>query len=124
LIAGVLIFAIVQLVKFILALGLPSLPLTVPAWYLALSGAFWSTLALLSVFGLLKGAIWAPTILRWGSAAFAAWFWTDWILFIRSDYSRGSWPFNLAFTIVALAAIVWSLQRSAVKRYFGERHDE
>lgn len=122
--AGVLTFAIVQLTRFILALGLPSLPLTVPPWYLALSGAFWGMLALIAAFGLIRGSLWAPALMRWGSAAFATWFWTDWFLFIRSDYARGSWPFNLGCTIVALSVIVWLLHRPAVRRYFGERQDE
>ena len=122
--AGVLIFAIVQLTRFVLALGLPSLPIIVPGWYLALSGAVWGLLSLVAAFGLVQRAAWAPMLLRWGSAAFATWFWTDWLLIIRSDYARGSWPFNLGCTIIALTAIHWILQRPKVRQYFGETNDE
>lgn len=106
--------------RLALAIRLPELPFTVPTAYLALSGAAWGIIALLTAFGLLRGAAWAPTLTRATALALAGCYWGDRLLFARGDYTGRSWPAAALVTLLALVSLQWVLSRPAAKVFFRE----
>lgn len=118
---GVLTLATLYLVRFGLGLTLPKLPLSVPAWYIPLTGAFWGVGALVVAYGLFTGRAWAPGAARWGAVAFAVWYWADRLIFARSDYAQRTIPASTVITVLGLAG-VWVILRTAhVRSYYKER---
>jgi hypothetical protein len=105
-----------------LALGLdqPDIPLSIPTWYLPLTGAAWGACGIAAAYGLFRGTSWAPAFARWGSAAFAIWYWMDRIFLARSMYLDLTWPAALIITILILAALFWLLSRPSARSFYGE----
>ena len=121
---GVLIFAGLQITRLAAGLRLPDLPFQVPAWYVPLMGALWGGVALATAGGLFAGSPWAPSAARWSSLAYAAWYWADRLWFGQTDYTRRTWPFALAITILCLTVIFVTLNIQSVKRYYQENTNE
>ncbi len=117
---GVLTFSGYYLTRLLLGLDLPDIPLTVPQWYLPLTGAVWGAIGLTAAYGLFRGHSWAPTLARWGTLAFALWYWSDRLFLARSRYLDITWPLALAITLLTLLGLFWLLSRPAARRFFGE----
>jgi len=109
--------------RFALGFRLPGLPLTVPGWYIPLTGGVWGVTGLAVAYGLFTGRLWAVNAALWGSVFYTAWYWTDRLLFVRSDYARGTQPASMALTALGLAAVWLILRRRNVRQYFGRRVD-
>lgn len=85
------------------------LPLSVPAWYIPLSGAFWGAIWLVLGAGLWMGREWtrraALIVLPLQLGAWLA----DWVLFSRSEIAIQSFGFDLTVRLLAagwLAAVL------------------
>jgi hypothetical protein len=117
---GVLTLAAVFLIRLAVGLRSPSLPNTIPAWYLPLTGAFWGMGGLVVAYGLLTGKPWAPTFARLGALAFTASYWADRLLLSRSDYSALTRPADATINLVAILVLLWGLHRNVTRHYFGE----
>jgi len=94
--------------------------LSVPAWYLPLTGAIWGGVALVLGLGLLRGSRRAYRLLFWAVPIYLGWYWADRLLFVRTDFAQRSLPAALLMSAVALAAVALALTRPAVRTFFGE----
>ena len=87
---------------------LPDLPMTVTWTYLAAMGGFWGVILTACAVGLLRFRPWG----RWSTLAattlYEAHVWANHLLFDASDYTRQTWPWNLALTFFLLA-LIWGL---------------
>lgn len=117
---GVLILSATYLTRLILALGLPSLPLLVPSWYLPLTGAVWGVVSLIAGIGLLARQTWAPALSRWGSLAFVAWTVFDRLALARSDYAYSTRALTICAALVGTVLIWWIVNRPQAKKFFGK----
>lgn len=115
-----LILAALHLTRFLLGLTLPELPLTVPIWYIPLSGAIWGMGSLAAAIGLFLGHTWAPSVVRWGALLFSLWFWIDRLFLVVSDYGLRTRTVSLVLNVLAVVILFWVLSRSKVRRYFRE----
>jgi hypothetical protein len=121
---GVLSIAVIQMIRFILALNqwdfLDSLPGVSPL-YLAATGLIWATLSLPLAVGLWFGQSWAPMFTLIGGCVFIFFIWFD-RLFVAALpltlESGSSWPFSLAVTTIILALTIWILSRPKAKVFF------
>ncbi|MGD8814693.1 MAG: hypothetical protein PVI78_09485 [Anaerolineales bacterium] len=118
---GVLGFSIYYLVRLALSFVQLNLPLSVPVWYLPLTGAIWGAAGAVAAYGLLRGQAWALRLMRGGTVAFVLWYWLDRIFLACSDYLRLTWPLALIITLLAVLSIFWILSRPVIQEYFGER---
>jgi hypothetical protein len=103
-----------------LGLALPDLPLTVPVWYIPLSGAVWGIGSLVVALGLLLGRAWAQRAVRWGTLLFVAWFWIDRLFLVVSDFALRTRAFSLAVSVVTAIIVFWVMSMRKVRRYFRE----
>lgn len=115
-----LIFSVVFLVRFSVALRQPNLPLTVARWYLPLTGIIWGFSCLALSFGLFLGRGWAFKMTSWLSFVFALWYWVDRLTLVQTDQERISRPASAILTVVVLGLLQLILRRPSVKAYFGE----
>ena len=104
-----------------MSLTLPDLPLSVPAWYLPLTGAVWGGVALGLGFGLLRGSRQAYRFMFWAAPTYLAWYWADRLLLVRSDFSQRSLPAALLMTALGATLVYLALLRPSVRTYFRER---
>ena len=109
------------LARLVLSLALPRLPLSVPEWYLPLTGAVWGGAALVLGFGLLRGSRRAYRFLFWAVPLYLGWYWADRLLLVRSDFAQRSLPAALVMSAIAVALVALALTRPSVRMYFGER---
>ena len=119
---GVVGFALSYLIRLVLSFVQPDLPLSVPPWYLPLTGAVWFAAGSAVAYGLFRGLSWAPGLTRWGSVIYAVWYWLDRIFLAVSDYLRLTWPLALFITLLAVVCIFWIFSRPAIRGYFVEKH--
>lgn len=110
--------------RFALGIRLPGLPLTVPGWYIPLTGGVWGLAGLAFAFGLFTGRPWAMNAVLWGSIVYTGWYWADRLLFVRSDYARSTRPASIALTALGLGAVWLIMRRRDVRQYFGRRVDD
>jgi hypothetical protein len=119
----VLTFAAFYLARFVLGLTLPALPLTVPGWYLPLTGLIWGGVALLLGVGLWRGSHRAYRAMFWGIPVYLAWYWIDRLFLARSDFAQRSLPAALVMSVAAVTVIYLALTRRSARTYFEEnRH--
>ena len=119
--AGVLTCAAFYLARLVLSLALPDLPLSVPEWYLPLTGAVWGGAALALGFGLLRGSRRAYRFLFWAVPLYLGWYWADRLLLVRSDFAQRSLPAALVMSAIAVALVYLAVTRPSARMYFGER---
>ena len=119
--AGVLTCAAFYLARLVLSLALPDLPLSVPEWYLPLTGAVWGGAALVLGFGLLRGSRRAYRFLFWAVPVYLGWYWADRLLLVRSDFAQRSLPAALVMSAIAVALVYLAVTRPSARMYFGER---
>jgi hypothetical protein len=114
-----LVYAIIALALIVSAIGwlrlvaglrLPDLPLTVPRWYIPLSGGCLAVLAMIAAASLFLGARWAPAFTLSVATALSAWYWADRLLLAHSDYARVTWPAAAFVNLILLAWIFWSVR--------------
>jgi hypothetical protein len=117
---GGLTFAVFYLGRFALSLPLPPLPLSVPRWYLPLTGALWGALGLALTVGLWRGIRWAYRVTFWAAPIYLVWYWADRLLLVRSDFAAASQPAALVVSAAALALLFWALTRSSTRDFFRE----
>ncbi|MCH7587212.1 MAG: hypothetical protein IIC78_04120 [Chloroflexi bacterium] len=117
---GVLIFSASNMVRLILSLSLVPLQLTVPQWYISLTGAFWSAVGLWITYGLLFRKKWARKWILRVSLGYAVWYWLDKLFFVKADYVIATRLVSFALTILILGVIRHIMQRSIPKAYFME----
>ena len=122
--AGVLTFATFYLARLALSLSLPDLPLSVPAWYLPLTGAIWGGAALALGLGLLRGSPRAYRLTFWMAAVYWVWYWTDRLVLIRTDFAQRSLPAALVVSSAGLILLFWALTRPTARAFFEERTDD
>lgn len=117
---GVLIFSAANMYRFILSLSLPPLNLTVPQWYISLTGAFWGVIGFWMAYGLLFRREWARKWFLRVSLSYAAWYWLDKLLLVKADYVVATRLVSVALTIMFLGTIGRIMQRTVLKSYFME----
>jgi len=134
---GVLIIAVLNLTRCGLALRywdyLDALTNVSPL-YLALSGLVWGLVGLPQAWGLLRGKLWAPPLMRAVALTYAMYYWLDQVFLQDHPIAGaeggarlllpGNWPFSAGLTFLLLAYTVWTLQRRAAKEFFGEINDQ
>jgi len=121
--AGVLTFAAFYLARLVLSLGLPDLPLSVPDWYLPLTGGVWGGLGLALGLGMWRGSRRAYRALFRAAPVYLGWYWMDRLLFVHTDFSRRSLPAGLLLSVVGLLLLYLALTRPSARAYFTERTD-
>lgn len=121
--AGVLTFAAFYLARLVLSRGLPDLPLSVPDWYLPLTGGVWGGLGLALGIGLWRGSRRAYRALFRAAPAYLGWYWMDRLLFVQTDFSRRSLPAGLLLSVVGLLVLYLALTRPSARAYFTETTD-
>jgi hypothetical protein len=109
-----------QLIRLVASRDLPQVNLTIPVWYISVTGIVWGSLGITAAWGLLSGRKWSRGLLRWGSLAFVGWYWIDRLLTIPSGYALKSWPFDSIATLVLMTILFWGLKRPSVSRYLEE----
>lgn len=117
---GVLTLAVAFLSRLTAGLRSHSLPLTIPAWYLPLTGAIWGVGGVLLAWGMFTGKRWAPALTRLSAVTFTLWYWADRLLLTRSDYAAMTRPADAAISLTALMVLLWGLNRRGTREYFGE----
>jgi hypothetical protein len=117
---GALIFSILFIVRFYLSYHLPNLPITIPRWYLSLTGFVWGLAGLVLSYGLFQIYPWALRMLTWGSLSFSGWYWLDRLFFASSEYSQLNWIASLILTFIALGLILGIQRRLDVQAAFKE----
>ena len=110
-IALALVVAAIGWLRLVAGLGLPDLPLTVPRWYIPLSGGGLAVLPMIAAAALFLGAPWAPPFSLSAAALISAWYWADRVLLVHSDYAQVTWPAAAPVNIILLAWIFWSMRR-------------
>ncbi len=115
-----LIISAVNIVRFFASFQIPALELNVPIWYFTLTGALWSGVCLALSIGLYTGRQWASKLTSWLSFVYVAWYWLDRILFVKTDYARGSTIAAIGTTILGLGFVLWTVLRSNAASYFQE----
>jgi hypothetical protein len=116
----VLIFSVINIVRIFASLEVPSLDLSVPTWYFSITGALWGGIGLALSIGLYTGRRWASILTRWLSLVYVAWYWLDRLLFVKTDYARGSTVATIGASILGLSVILWTLLRPKAVIFFKE----
>ena len=115
---GVLIFSASNMVRLILSLSLVPLQLTVPQWYISLTGAFWSAVGLWITYGLLFRKKWARKWILRASLGYAVWYGLDKLFFVKADYVIATGLVSFALTIFVPGVISHIMKRSITIDYF------
>jgi hypothetical protein len=129
---GVLIITVINLIRFVLSIrfwGFLSSRSGISPIYLALTGFIWSVAGLILLWGLWKAKTWAPKLMQAIALTYALYYWLDHIFLMEHSVSGATgairallptnWQFSAGVTVVSLAFMVWTLNRSKVKAYFG-----
>ncbi len=119
-----LTFSAFYLARLVLSLSLPDLPLSVPDWYLPLTGALWATTGLALTFALWRGIRRAPRAARWAGVVYLSWVWADRLLLVRTDFAQRSLPWWALATVLGAVLFFGALSQPGVRRYFAEMTDE
>ncbi|MCJ7514137.1 MAG: hypothetical protein MUO23_14385 [Anaerolineales bacterium] len=117
---GVLLFTAWHAIRLAASLSLPSLPLSVPGWYLPLTGGVWVACGLLALVGILRRRPWAPSMIGWTSLVYVIWRLADRALLARSDYAAQTLSGQAGLLVLGLAGVGWILRRTAARTYFKE----
>lgn len=117
---GVFLLAAANWLRFWKGIGsyerLASLDLSVPPWYLPLSGFVWGSVGLAAAVGLWLERPWARRLTLGASVLYALAYWADRLFLASSAYLRQSIPFAALATLVWLAFIWIVLTRSSVRQ--------
>lgn len=87
--------------------------------YLIVAGWVWGLAGLPVIWGILRGAPWAPP-LTWGAAVlFPAIYWFERLALWRDPTAQGNAPFMLLLTLLWFGLVVWALRSERSQAYFG-----
>jgi len=103
-------------------LPLPDLNLSVPRGYLFLKNGVWGLIGVFTAAVLFLG--W-PRALLWTRGVVlltTIWYWIDRILWMRSDFTRRSWPAAVIVTLVIISVTLWFTHRKSVQAYYRENN--
>ncbi len=117
---GVLIFLVINIIRIYMSFRIPALQISVPVWYFTITGVLWGMIGIALSLGLFFADPRAPQLTRWLSLVFLAWYWLDRILFVKTDYVRGSTPAAIGTTLLSIIIIFWVLKRPGAEIYFKE----
>jgi hypothetical protein len=117
---AVLIFSALGIIRFFASFQIPAIELSVPTWYFTLTGALWGGIGLGLSIGLFLGRSWAAKLTRWLSVVYVLWYWLDRLLFVKTEYARGSTGAALGATMIGLSLVFWVLHRSQAASFFKE----
>lgn len=117
---GVLLFTIWYAIRLVAGLSLPPLPLSVPGWYLPLSGAVWVGCGAVALWAIWRRRPWTPAMIGWTCLVYALWRLADRVLLARSDYAELTLPGMAGLLLLALAGVAWILKRTAARTFFEE----
>jgi hypothetical protein len=122
---GVLTFAGIHLVRFILSFQLRNFLddlLTIPPIYLSISGFVWLVVGVVVAAGLWFGKRWAALATLVASLAYTVYFWIDRLLF-TADGPGYNWLFSAAANLLGLVIIYWMVSNPKAKIFFGDLND-
>ena len=80
----------------------------------------WGVIGIGLSLGLFFGNPRTPKLTRWFTLIFLAWYWLDRIMFVKTDYVRGSTPAAIGTTLLGIIIIFWVLRRPGAETYFKE----
>jgi hypothetical protein len=115
---GLLALGLVYLMRMAGGLTAPDLPLSVPRWYLPLTGAVWGIGWSVCAAACFTGRRWAPRMITVIGVAFLAWYWLDRLAFVRSEYAVRTMPFSMGLTALGTVLVIAVLRQPAVRGYF------
>jgi hypothetical protein len=129
---GVLIITVINLIRFGLSIrywGFLSSWAGISPIYINLTGFIWSAAGLFLLWGLWKAKTWAPKLMEAVALTYALYYWLDHIFLMEHSLIGATgavrvllptnWQFSAGVTVVSLVYMVWTLNRSKVKAYFG-----
>ena len=90
--------------------------------YLGGTGALWTAVGLVLVWGLARRRSWAPRAMLVGAWLYAAWAWTDRILL--QGGGSPNWPFALIATALVLGFITAAMLDRRIDKFFGKEAHE
>lgn len=91
-------------------------------WYLLMAGLIGGLAGLPALWGLMRGASWAPKIIGVTAVFYPALYWFERLfLWADPDAQRNS-PFMLFLTVIWLGMVVWAMCSKRCRNYF--KHQE
>jgi len=99
---------------------LTSLPLRVPPWYFALSGALWALAGAVAAYGLARPTPWGSRGTQVLAVSYALFFWADRLLAQTRGPQDSNWVFLAALGLLLLGSCFAILASPAAKAYFYE----
>jgi hypothetical protein len=122
---GVLIFAGINLVRFIGSLQqrefLAGL-LPISPFYLSISGLVWLVVGCILAWGLWLGRHWAVRATLVGVLAYSLYYWIDRLL-LAAEKPGYNWLFSVVTNLLLLGIVFWVLNNRKAKIFFGELND-
>jgi hypothetical protein len=120
LILGFLLAAIYGWLRFQQSLMLWDALILIEIWpgpmYLAISGAVWGLVTLVTGLGMLLRQYWAWQAARYVVVTLAAWFWFDRLVLAQSEAARTNQPF-MALLTVLVAVFTFGVTKYAIREY-------
>lgn len=115
-------FTVLQGVRLWSALSswelLNSLPLRVPPWYFALSGALWTLAGAGAAYGLARPARWGGRAVQGMALGYSLFLWADRLLAQARGPQDSNWVFLAALGLLLLGSCFAILASPAAKAYF------
>lgn len=121
---GVLTFSAFYLARLALSLSLPALPLSVPDWYLPLTGGLWGGVGLALAAALWRGVRGADRAAGSAGAVYLLWYWFDRLVFVQTDFAQRSLPTAAVLSVLGAALLYGALTQPSVRDFFLETPDE
>lgn len=129
---GVLIITVLNFIRFVLSIRYWSFISTrvgISPIFLTMSGLVWSVAGLYLLWGLWKAKTWAPRLMQAVALTYAGYYWLDHVFLMEHPVIGATgaarvllpsnWQFSAGVTVVSLAFMAWTLNRSKVRAYFG-----
>lgn len=88
-------------------------------FYICLTGAIWTILGLVLLFGFIRGANWTRVSVLVSGIVYFIWFWID-RLFVQ-PMLRANWPFDLLISTVLLGFTIAVVLDPYNQKYFLKR---
>jgi len=89
-------------------------------WYLLLAGLISGLAGLPALWGLMRGALWAPTVIWLTAAFYPALYWFERLFLWADPNAQRNWPFMLLLTGIWFGLVVWAQYSKRSRRYFNQ----